>query len=98
MQLTAPHFALLLLLLLPIVWIIGFPRHAFRRRRDISSLILRSLIIVLLVLALAGIQNVQAVDRLAVVFLVDASDSMGSGSDELQLAFIREAISAKAAG
>ena len=37
----------------------------------------------------------QAVDRLAVVFLVDASDSMGSGSDERQLEFIREAISAK---
>ena len=95
MQLTAPHVALLLLLLLPVVWIIGFPRHAFRRRRDISSLFLRSLIIVLLVLALAGLQNVQAVERLAVVFLVDASDSMGSGSDDLQLAFIREAISAK---
>ncbi len=95
MQLTAPHVALLLLLLLPVIWAIGFPRHAFRRRRDISSLFLRSLIILLLVLALAGLQNVQAVDRLAVVFLVDASDSMGRGSDDLQLEFIREAISAK---
>ena len=95
MQLTAPHVALLMLLLLPVVWAIGFPRHAFRRRRDISSLFLRSLIIVLLVLALAGLQQVQAVDRLAVVFLVDASDSMGSGSEDLQLEFIREAISAK---
>jgi len=95
MQLTAPHVALLLLLLLPVVWVIGFPRHAFRRRRDISSLFLRTLIVVLLILALAGLQNVQAVDRLAVVFLVDASDSMGSGSEDLQLEFIREAISAK---
>jgi len=95
MQLTAPHVALILLLLLPVVWAIGFPRYEFRRRRDISSLLLRSLIIVLLVLALAGLQNVQAVDRLAVVFLVDASDSMGSAAEDLQLAFIREAISAK---
>lgn len=95
MQLTAPHVALLLLFLLPLVWTIGFPRFEFRRRRDISSLLLRSLIIVLLVLALAGLQNVQAVDRLAVVFLVDASDSMGSGAEDLQVAFIREAISAK---
>ena len=95
MQLTAPHVALLLFLLLPIVWAIGFPRHAFRRRRDIISLLLRTLIIVLLVLALAGLQNVQAVDRLAVVFLVDASDSMGSESEDLQLEFIREAIGAK---
>lgn len=95
MQLTAPHVALLLCLLLPVVWGIGFPRHAFRRRRDISSLFLRSVIITLLILALAGLQNVQAVDRLAVVFLVDASDSMGGGSEDLQLEFIREAISAK---
>ena len=95
MQLTAPHIALILLLLLPLIWRIGFPRHAFRRRRDISSLLLRTLIIVLLVLALAGLQNVQAVDRLAVVFLVDASDSMGSGTEDLQLEFIREAIATK---
>ena len=95
MQLTAPHVALLLLVLLPIVWTIGFPRHAFRRRRDISSLTLRTLIIVLLVLALAGLQNVQAVDRLAVVFLVDVSDSMGGGTEDLQLEFVQESIKAK---
>ena len=95
MQLTAPHVALLLLALLPIVWTIGFPRHAFRRRRDISSLTLRSVIVVLLVLALAGLQNVQAVDRLAVVFLVDVSDSMGGGTEDLQLEFVQKAIKAK---
>ena len=95
MQLTAPHVALLLLLLLPVVWAIGFPRHAFRRRRDTASLLLRSLILALLILALAGLQNVQAVDQLAVVFLVDASDSMGGDREERQLAFIREALGAK---
>ena len=92
MQLTAPHVALILLVLLPLVWGIGFPRYVFRRRRDITSLILRTLIIMLLVFALAGLQNVQAVDRLAVVFLVDASDSMGSGSEERQLLFMHEAL------
>ena len=95
MQLAAPQVALILLLILPLIWIIGFPRHAFRRRRDITSLLLRTLIVVLLVLALAGLQNVQAVDRLAVVFLADASDSMGGDSAERQLEFIREAIAAK---
>ena len=95
MQLTAPHVAFIMLLLLPLVWAIGFPRHAFRRRRDIASLILRTFIILLLILALAGLQNVQAVDRLAVVFLADASDSMGSGSEERQLEFMREALDAK---
>ena len=95
MQLTAPHVALLLLIVLPIIWIIGFPRHAYRRRRDIVSLILRTIIVVLLVLALAGLQNLGALDKLAVVFLVDVSDSMGSGNKDLQLAYIREAIAAK---
>ncbi len=95
MQFTAPQIALLLLVLLPIIWFIGYPRHAFRRRRDISSNILRTFIMVLLVLALAGLQSVQAVDRLAVVFLVDVSDSMGSGTEDLQLEYVREAIDAK---
>ena len=95
MQLTAPHIALILLVILPFVWTIGFPRHAFRRRRDIASLILRTIIIALLILSLSGLQTVQAVDRLAVVFLVDSSDSMGSGSEDQQLQFMRAAIDAK---
>ena len=95
MQLTAPHAVLLLIILLPLVWAIGFPRHAFRRRRDVSSLLLRTLIIALLVLALAGLQNVQAIDRFAVVFLVDVSDSMGSASEDRQLDFIRQALASK---
>ena len=95
MQLTAPHVALVLLVLLPVIWALGFPRHAFRRRRDIVSLLLRTLIMLLLVLALAGLQNVQAVDRLAVIFLADASESMGADREESQLAYMRAALSAK---
>jgi len=95
MQLATPSALLLLLIFLPIVWYIGRPRHAFRRRRDIISLILRTTIVVLMVLVLAGIQNVQAVDKLAVVFLVDVSDSMGTTTQDAQLAYIREAIAGK---
>lgn len=95
MQFTTPSAGLILLIALPIVWYMGFPRHAFRRRRDITSLALRTAIVVLLVLALAGLQRVQAIDRLAVVFLVDASDSMGSGSEDAQLQYIRGAIADK---
>ena len=82
MQFATPSAALVLLIVLPIIWFVGFPRLAFRRRRDISSLVLRTAIVILLVLALAGLQNVQAVNRLAVVFLVDVSDSMG-GSERI---------------
>lgn len=95
MQLATPSALLLLLIFLPIVWYIGRPRHAFRRRRDITSLILRTTIVVLLVLVLAGIQNVQAVDKLAVVFLVDVSDSMGTTTQDAQIEYIREAIANK---
>lgn len=95
MQLAFPSALLILAIALPFVWYIGFPRHAFRRRRDLTSLTLRSAIIILLVLALAGLQTVQAVDKLAVVFLVDVSDSMGTTTQDAQIDYIREAIREK---
>ncbi len=84
--------ALLLLLVLPVVIYIGRPRVPFRRGRDLSSLILRMVILLLLILALAGAQAAQAADKLAVVFLVDMSDSVG-GTDR-QVDFMREALQA----
>src|SRR5689334_15635228 len=87
--------ALLLLLILPLVWYIGRPRYVFRRRRDLTSLVLRTLLFTLIILALAGLQVVTAVDKLAVVFLVDASDSMGVDSREAQLEYIRQAVQTK---
>ena len=57
MQFTTPFAGLILIIALPVIWYVGFPRHAFRRRRDISSLILRTVIVLLLVLALAGLQD-----------------------------------------
>ncbi|MBN8635359.1 MAG: VWA domain-containing protein [Anaerolineae bacterium] len=84
--------ALLLLLVIPVVIYIGRPRVAFRRGRDLASLILRTAILLLLILALAGAQAAQAADKLAVVFLVDMSDSVG-GTDR-QIDFMREALQA----
>lgn len=86
----------LLIFLLPLVWFIGFPTRAFRRRRDIASLILRTVIVVLLVFALSGLQVVQVVENLAVMFIVDVSDSIGAELREDQLAFIENAIADKA--
>ncbi|NDJ62529.1 MAG: VWA domain-containing protein [Chloroflexi bacterium] len=91
MTFTTP-LALLLLLLLPIIIYLGWPRLAFRRRRDIASLILRTLIVLLLILALAGTLAVQAADKLAVVFLVDVSDSLGPQTQADQLTYIRDAL------
>ncbi len=90
---TAPLALLLLLALIPIIaW--GVPRTSFRRLRDWTSLILRCLLFTLVVLALAGTQVVRSADRLAVVFLVDASDSITQSSREAQLDYLRAALTA----
>jgi uncharacterized membrane protein len=91
MTFTAP-LALLLLLTIPFIIYLGFPRVAFRRGRDLSSLILRLILLLLVVFALAGTQIIRAADKLAVVFLVDASDSVGQEAREAQLGYLRDAL------
>ncbi len=91
MTFTTP-LALLLLLLLPALAYVGWPRLAYRRRRDTISLLLRLLIVLLLVLGLAGMQVSQAAEKLAVVFLVDASDSMDAAAQGAALDYVRAAM------
>jgi Ca-activated chloride channel family protein len=95
MSFASPNTLLLLLIILPLVWRIGWPRFAFRRRRDIASLLLRTVIMILMVMALAGFQIVRQVDKLAVIFLVDASDSIGTEIREEQALYIQNAIATK---
>ena len=92
MTFTTP-LALVLLICIPVLLYWGWPRQAYRRARDISSLILRSIITLLLVLALAGAQIVQAADKLTVIFLLDVSDSMGQQAQADGLTYVRKAIS-----
>lgn len=91
MTLTTPLALILLLLIVPVAYT-GWPRYRYRRARDTASLILRSVMITLLVLALAGLQTVQSSNRLAVIFLVDVSDSMGSAAQDAAYAYIRESL------
>ncbi len=84
--------ALVLLLAIPFVLYIGWPRYAYRRRRDTFSLALRVLIVACVALALAGAQVSRAADKLAVIFLVDASDSIGADLREQQMDYIRESL------
>ncbi|MGJ3239322.1 MAG: VWA domain-containing protein [Anaerolineae bacterium] len=95
MSFASPNMLALLIVVLPLVWYIGFPRYAFRRRRDALSLLLRTILMVLVVLALAGAQWVRQVDQLAVVFLVDASDSIGADVQAEQLAYLQQAVADK---
>ncbi len=87
---------LALLLLIPLLAItIGLYLSARRRvgagRRRVA-LVVRTVLLVALVLALAGFRLVLPVDRLATVFVVDMSDSVGNDGREDALAFLRETL------
>src|SRR3954471_10714064 len=87
---------LALLLLVPaLVLTIGLHLAAGRRvasgRRRVA-LVVRTLLLAALVFALAGFQLVLPVDRLATVFVVDMSDSVGNAGREDALAFLRDTL------
>jgi uncharacterized membrane protein len=88
---------LVLLVCIPLVVYLGWPRQRFRRRRDIVSLVLRSLILLCLVFTLAGVQWVRSADRLAVMYLVDVSDSMGQAAQEAAFDYVRQSLTSMGA-
>ncbi|MEW5986777.1 MAG: vWA domain-containing protein, partial [Chloroflexota bacterium] len=90
MAFTAP---LTLLLLSGLVYFVWLARpSAGGSRRSAVSLGLRLLIVTLLVLALAGAQTVHTADELAVVFLIDASDSISATQTAQAEEWVRAAI------
>ncbi|MCA1900408.1 MAG: VWA domain-containing protein, partial [Chloroflexi bacterium] len=89
MRFNAPLF-LLLLLLLPLAVYIGLPSKA--KKQEIASLILRGVILLCLILSLAGLELVKSGNNLAVVFLMDVSDSMPQQAVEQEVAYVREAL------
>jgi uncharacterized membrane protein len=90
---TTPAALLLLVCLAFVAWL-GWPRTAYRRARDRVSLFVRALIVLALVLALAGLQRVEGANALAVVFVLDRSDSIPAEAREAQIAYVRDALTA----
>src|SRR5438552_4320654 len=89
---------LVLLALVPLaVYLSLRGRTLMRRGRRRLSLALRVGVIVLLVLAISGLELVRASDRLSVVFLVDRSDSMSASQKAQQDDYVRSAIAAMGA-
>jgi uncharacterized membrane protein len=87
---------LALLLLIPamaltIALYLGARRRIGAGRRRLALLV-RTALLVALVFALAGFRIVLPVDRLATVFVVDLSDSVGNEGREDALAFLRETL------
>ncbi len=96
---TAPQWLLLLVPALALT--IGLHLAARRRMgagRRRAALVIRSLLLSALVLAIAGFQIVLPVDRLATVFVVDLSDSVGNAGRSEALAFLRETLQDKPEG
>lgn len=91
MAFARPLF-LILLLALPYVVLLGRPAGRHGRGRIWAALVLRCTIVLLVVLSLAGAQTVHGGDELAVVFLVDVSDSVPPAGQERALAFVEEAL------
>ncbi|MDY7080088.1 MAG: VWA domain-containing protein [Chloroflexota bacterium] len=85
---------LLLLAILPYFVYLGRPTGRYGRGRAWAALVLRCLITLLIILSLAGAQSVHGGDELAVVFLVDVSDSIPEAEQERALAFVAESLAA----
>ncbi len=60
--------------------------------RRIASLVLRTLVLLLFILALAEMQLVRTSDRLTVLFLVDLSESIPAERRQAMLSYVNEAI------
>jgi len=93
MAFTQPLF-LLLLILVPYFVYLGWPKGRYGRGRAWAAIVLRCLIVLFAILSLAGMQSVHGGDELAIVFLVDVSDSVSEEEQERALAFVEEALAA----
>ncbi len=91
MAFTNP-LALLLLFLIPAAALLGWPGRGSGREREWVSLGLRVTIILCLVLALAGLSITSRSRQLAVVFLIDESDSMPRTSITAEEEYVRQAL------
>ncbi len=91
-----------LLLLPPLLAVVVALHLGSRRRMGLgrrrAALAVRVLLLSALVGALAGLRLVLPVDRLAVVYVVDLSDSVGTVGREAALADIRDLLAAKRDG
>src|SRR5690242_1114347 len=92
--LTEPKALILLLTIVPVVYLgmLSARARPRDRARIVASIAIRSLILVLVTLALAGLQLISSGGPLNVVFLVDESASVSQQSRDAAYNYVRSAI------
>ena len=84
---------LLLLLLLPLMWYLSYNSLAgLGKGRRFFALLLRSLVVLLLVCALAQCKWQQKTDRLTVMYLLDQSESIPADQRKYMLDYVYEEV------
>ncbi|MCE2785810.1 MAG: VWA domain-containing protein, partial [Pirellula sp.] len=84
---------LLLLVLVPITWWLGSQSlSGLGKTRRWLALVFRSLVLLLMILALAGIQWIWTSDRQTVIYLLDQSDSIPIAKRQLMLRFAIDSV------
>jgi Mg-chelatase subunit ChlD len=91
-----PEYLWALLLLLPMGWLVWHTKRRVGTRRLVMSSIARTLLLLLIVCALAGLTRHRPVDALGVVFVLDQSASVGPEGRARAEAFVREALKHRA--
>jgi uncharacterized membrane protein/Mg-chelatase subunit ChlD len=86
---------LLLLVSIPIVWLTSFSGLTnLGTGRRLAALSLRSVVMLLIILAMAGIQWVWVSDKLTVIYLLDQSDSIARNKRDIMLRYAIESVQA----
>ena len=84
---------LLVLLFLPILWWIGAkPLAALGQFRRFLAISIRSVLWIILVLALAGVQWVWTSERLTVMYILDQSESIPAAKRQVMLQYVIESV------
>lgn len=78
----AEPFFLILLLLLPAFWWMGARLRTVEKRRRIAVIVLRTLIVVAMIFAIAKLELVKKSNFLTVYYLLDSSDSIPGTTQE----------------
>ncbi len=93
-SISEPRALILLLAIVPVAFagMLGARARRRDRPRIIAGTIIRSLILLFVILALAGLQLIATSGPLNVVFLVDRSASVSRAGREASLQYVRKAI------